>query len=256
MRELEKDGVAFISGRWPLDPARNTLVFIHGAGGSSVLWRAQVESLAERVNTVALDLPGHGASKGPGRDRVPDYARVVLEFLDAIGAPGPIPCGLSMGGAIAQQLLLDHVRRFPAGILVSTGARLKVMPLILETIRSNYPEYVNSFRAFAASARTPPERLQALLEDAARCDPQVAYGDFLACDAFDVADRLPGIGVPVLVVTASDDKLTPPKYGAFLAGAIRTAEPAHIEDAGHVVPAEKPEELHRAVLGFLDRHGL
>jgi len=256
MQGLERDGVFFDAGRWPLDAGRSTLVFIHGAGGSRRLWHEQVDALAGRVNTVALDLPGHGRSRGPGSSRVEEYARAVLGLLEAIAVPKPIPCGLSMGGAVAQTLLLDQAQRFPAGILVSTGARLKVLPLILETVRTNYPEYVNSFRTFAASDKTPPERLQTLIEDAARCDPRVVHGDFLACDAFDVMDRLAGIQAPVLVVTAEEDRLTPPKYGAFLAERIRGAVRTQLAGAGHVVPLERPEEFNRAVLDFLDKRGL
>ena len=256
MQKLENRGISFVAGRWPLDPHRNTLVFIHGASGSSLLWRAQVDALGNRVNTVAVDLPGHGGSPGPGRERVSDYARDVLGFIDAAKVPGPIPCGLSMGGAIAQQLLLDHPALFPAGILVSTGARLRVMPQIMETILSDYDGYVKSFGAFAASEKTPPERLQALIEDTARCRPEIALGDFKACDAFDVIVRLGEIAAPVLVVTAEDDKLTPPKYGKLLTEKIRGAEREHLLEAGHVLPVEQPEEFNRAVVAFLDRRGL
>ena len=98
MERRTKRDVAFTCGRWPLDPQRSTLVFIHSAGETSRLWNAQVEGLKDRVNTVALDLPGHGRSGGSARQTVPDYAAVMVDFLTAIAAPRPIPCGLSMGG--------------------------------------------------------------------------------------------------------------------------------------------------------------
>ena len=66
------NGIAFSAGRWPLDRDLPTIVFIHGSGGSSVLWHAQVEKLADRMNTIALDLPGHGRSGGGGKDRIED----------------------------------------------------------------------------------------------------------------------------------------------------------------------------------------
>jgi pimeloyl-ACP methyl ester carboxylesterase len=54
------------------------------------------------------------------------------------------------------------------------------------------------------------------------------------------------------VVTAEEDKLTPPKVGEFLEKSIRTASRIHITDAGHLVPVEKPEETNQAILRFLD----
>ena len=79
--------MAFAAGLWPLDPDKSTLVFIHGAGGSAETWAPQVEGLSDRANTIAVDLPGHGQSKGPGREKVIDYARVVMELIEDIGAP-------------------------------------------------------------------------------------------------------------------------------------------------------------------------
>ena len=249
------NGFAYVASGWPLDGGKPTLIFIHGAGGSHVLWQGQIGGLAGRANTVALDLPGHGESRGEGMVTIEDYARAVADFIRTLEAPRPVPCGLSMGGAITQQILLDHPDAGCAGVLIGTGARLRVMPLILKTIEENYSAYIDSFLAFAASKKTDPERLRPISEATARCSPRVALGDFKACDAFDVMERLPSIEVPVLVITAEEDRLTPPKYGIFLEEKIPRATRVHIEDAGHLVPAERPEEVNRAILDFLDGIG-
>jgi pimeloyl-ACP methyl ester carboxylesterase len=54
-----------------------------------------------------------------------------------------------------------------------------------------------------------------------------------------------------LVVAAADDKLTPVKYGEYLAGAIAGARLLRLADAGHLVVVEKPEEINRAIADFL-----
>ena len=128
MIENKAGKIAYVAGRWPLDPEKPTIVFIHGSGGSSALWENQVDALKTHVNTIAIDLPGHGKSSGPGLDRVEDYSAAVADFIETAGIPAPIPCGLSIGGAIVLQLILEHKTRFKAAILVNTGARLRVMP--------------------------------------------------------------------------------------------------------------------------------
>ena len=256
MQQRKNNGIGFVTGPWPLDAAKSTIVFVHGSGGSSLLWHAQVEGLKGRVNTVALDLPGHGKSVGEGLDSVPGYARAVAAFIEAIGAPAPIVCGLSLGGAIAQQLLLDHAGCFKAGVLVSTGARLRVLPAILETIRGDFPGFVAMVGRMGFSPATAAALKKPFLEDKLRGNPEVAFGDFSACDRFDVIARLAEIKVPVLVVTAGDDTLTPPKYGDFLEKGIPGAVRAHIPDAGHMVPIEKPAEVNTAIRRFLDDRGL
>ena len=94
------------------------------------------------------------------------------------------------------------------------------------------------------------------LEDSLNARPEVVHGDFKACDQFDVMPRLGSIRAPVLVISAEDDQLTPPNYGEFLEKRIPNAVRAHIRDAGHFVPIEKPLEVNAAITRFLDHHEL
>jgi len=256
MEERKTNGIGYITGGWPLDPVKSTIVFIHGAGGSNAFWRAQVEALAERANTVAIDLPGHGQSDGNGHDRIEDNARAVVDFISAIETPRPIPCGISLGGAITQQLLLDFPDLFKAGILICTGSKLKVAPEIFDAIEKDIESYLAMIVKLVASKATDPDRVKSFKDDTARCKSEVLIQDFRACDRFDVMQRLGSITSPVLVVTAEDDQVTPPKYGDFMERTIAKASRVHIMEAGHIVPMEKPEEINRAIIEFLDRTGL
>ena len=255
MQERTEQGIGFIAGKWPLDPESTTLVFIHGAGGSRLFWKSQVEELRQHANTLAIDLPGHGISQGEGKDKIEDYAQVVIKFIRAIDAPNPIPCGLSMGGAITQQILIDHYNQIKAGILISTGAKLKVASVIFETIENDYHGFVEMIGKIAASEKTDPNLLLSFKEETANCKSEITYGDFQACNRFDVTQLLGSIKMPTLVLTAEDDQLTPPKYGVFLEQNIQQAVREHILDAGHVVPIEKPAEVNKAIIEFLDKIG-
>jgi pimeloyl-ACP methyl ester carboxylesterase len=252
MEKRQSEKIAYICGEWPFHDGRPTLVFVHGAGGSSVLFEDLVEGLKDKANTLAIDLPGHGDSPGPGRDSVNDYAREVADLVRELDPPSPVIAGLSMGGAISQQCLLDYAGLFRAGILLSTGAKLKVMPAIFEKIVTDFPGYLQLLEQFAVSPQTDAGRLSRLMEDNARRGPQVVLDDFKACDAFDVRDRLSEIKAPVLIITAEDDKLTPPKYGEYLEGAIPTSRRIHLEGAGHLVAAEKPGEVIKAIASFIE----
>ena len=256
MEERKTQGIGYIAGNWPLDPQKSTIVFIHGAGGSSSFWQGQVGALTARVNTVAVDLPGHGRSDGPGCDDIRDYTRVIADFLTGLGAPAVIPCGFSMGGAIALQLMTDCPEQVKAGILSNTGAALKVAPQIFETIDNDYRAFVEMICKFAASKKTDPELMKPFRQDLARHQPGIARGDFEACNQFDLTDRLSSIDLPVLVVTAAEDKLTPPAYGDLLVKRIRNATLVHIQDAGHIAPLEKPDEINAAIEKFIDKEGL
>ena len=86
MVRRETNGIAYLSSGLPLEEAKPTLIFIHRAGDSHVLWQRQVDGIAGRVNTVAIDLPGHGDSDGEGLRTIEDYARAAADFTGAIGA--------------------------------------------------------------------------------------------------------------------------------------------------------------------------
>ena len=256
MGDRKANGIGYITGSWPLDPVKSTIVFIHGAGGSSAFWRAQVDALAERANSVAIDLPGHGQSDGIGHDRVEDHARAVVDFISTLDIPGPIPCGFSLGGAITQQLLIDFPDLFKAGILISSGSKLKVAPEIFDAIEKDFKGYVEMIVKLAVSKSTDPDRVKIFKDDTARCKSEALIRDFRACDRFDVMQRMELITSPVLVVSAEDDLVTPPKYADFLEKSIAKASRVHIMEAGHIVPMEKPGEVNRAIREFLDRTGL
>jgi pimeloyl-ACP methyl ester carboxylesterase len=257
MEERVEHGLGLIAGAWPPASEESTVLFIHGSVGSKMMWEEQVAALSERVNTVAIDLPGHGESKGPGRDTVEGYAKVILDFLDQTNLPNPIPCGLSIGGAIVQHLLIHAKGRFKAGILVNTGARLKVMPMIFDAIKDNYSGFAEMMPSMTVAAEDPDsEKWKRMAVEVKESDPDVVYGNFKACDAFDVMKELKEIDVPVLVLAAEQDKMTPPKYGQYLKDNLRCADLVTIPGAGHLSPLEKPAEFNEAVMAFLDRHGL
>jgi pimeloyl-ACP methyl ester carboxylesterase len=66
-----------------------------------------------------------------------------------------------------------------------------------------------------------------------------------------VTEKLSLIDVPVLVLTANDDIITPFKYATFLEKNIKNAELVNIEDAGHLSPIEKPHQVNKAIRDFL-----
>jgi len=251
MTHLTLNAISLDAGQWPLKADRPTIFFIHGSGNNRLFWTNQLKALTDVANTVAIDLPGHGSSPGLGMDTVNDYARVVEALIETMQAPMPVPCGLSLGGAIAIQMLLNRKTTYHAGILINTGARLKVMPEIFNMIKHDYSAYAETSHKMAASPHTDPGRLQAIAAEAKKCPAQVVYKDFSACNAFDVMGHLEEIALPVLVLSAEDDLLTPPKYAQFLCKGIAGSKNVQIPRAGHLSPVEQPDAVNQAIREFL-----
>jgi pimeloyl-ACP methyl ester carboxylesterase len=251
MEKLIKEDFGILTGNWPLVPEKPTLVFIHGAALSKGLWAAQVKDLSDIANTIAIDLPGHKDSKGEACDRISDCAAAVAQLIEKINAPNPVLCGLSMGGAVAQELLITKPELFKVAMLMHTGARLKVFPFIFESIKKDYSQYLDLVVDFSVSQKSDKTTVKERMKDVAVTKADVALKDFTACDQFDVMARLNEISAKVLVVVGAEDNITPPKYGEYLHQNIPGSELKVISEAGHLSPVEKPEEVSLIIRDFL-----
>ncbi|PLX44494.1 MAG: hypothetical protein C0609_05410 [Deltaproteobacteria bacterium] len=229
-----------------------TLIFIHGSGGDRSLWEKQLTGLSKKFNVVALDLPGHGGTSSPQCATIPEYAAEVAGFIRAASLPMPVPCGLSIGGGIALQLILDYPDELFAAVLVGTGSRLRVSPKIFEAINSDYAAFARGILPLAAAPGFSAVELASVVRVMEATPPEVTAGDFRACDAFDVSPRLGEIKIPVLVISALEDKLTPPKYGEFLRDNIEGARLVLIPGVGHLLPLEAPRRLNDSIREFLE----
>ncbi len=222
------------------------LVLVHGAGGNHQHWGGAVRNL-RMANVYAVDLPGHGRSSGTGLVSINDYASCVWQFLDALQIERAVIAGHSMGGAIAMQVALDRPQRVAGLVLVGTGARLRVLPAILDGILSDLASTVEFICATAYSSSTPRELVRQGQRQMLEVAPQTIHDDFAACNSFDIIGRLAEIHCPTLVVCGTQDRLTPVKYSTFLAEGVAGADLKLIEGAGHMVMTEKPEVLAQAL---------
>lgn len=233
------------------DPARPPLVLIHGAGGNHLLWPAQVRHLP-RTTVYALDLPGHGASPGPGCASISAYTEVVRDFVDALELPWFVVAGHSMGGAIALDFALAYDHRIAGVGLLASGARLRVSSKLIDTTLHDFDAATEFIVEHSYSAETPAEAKELYLRHLRENDPHVLHTDFVACQHFDATDRVGSLAARALIIVGAQDQMTPPPLSRFLHEQIRSSELHVIERASHNVMIEQPEAVASILAGFID----
>ncbi|MDQ7026281.1 MAG: alpha/beta fold hydrolase [Anaerolineae bacterium] len=216
------------------------LMLIHGAGG--VYLDLPIE-LRKTMQTIALDLHGHGRSSGSGRRRIRDYAEDIVALLDALNIEKAIIAGHSMGGAIAQTLALDFADRVAGLILLGTGAHLPVNQMIIDGLESNFEKTCQNLIKWQWHKSALEQYRQRGLERLLQTPINTIRNDFLACNEFDIRERLAEITVPTLIIAAAEDKMLAQSQSEFLAEKISGAKLAILENAGHMFPLEQANQV-------------
>lgn len=229
------------------------LLFLHGAGSNAHTWQRQIDHFGAAHSPIAFDFPGHGRSGNTeGLHSIAEYRDFTRAFADALSLRPFVLVGRSMGGAIAMDFALAYPDRVRALVLVCTTAKFSLGSERLETWRNVMRGRASQpFTTEAFSPKTDFAVMRAAWMEQVKTDPRVRYFDFVACNEFDVTARLGQIKVPTLIVAGRDDGITPPAQAEALHQGIPGSRLVTVDDAGHTVPSEKPDEFHQAVDEFL-----
>jgi 3-oxoadipate enol-lactonase len=222
------------------------LVFVHGAGCTGAVFAAQTSALPDAV---ALTLPGHTTPGEPAS--IDAFADAVANELRERDLDDVVLCGHSMGGAIALELAIRREPRVRAIVMLSSGARLRVAPAILDRLERDFDAAAYEL-AQHFYAETTPERLEASTTMMRAVGQAQTLRDFRACDAFDRIDRLEEVALPLLALTGERDVLTPPKFASVLADRIPGASARIVPGAGHLAVVERPGDVNDALHAFVN----
>jgi pimeloyl-ACP methyl ester carboxylesterase len=231
--------------------ARPPLVLVHGAGGSHLHWPAHLRRL-DGAPVYAFDLPGHGHSGGAGYSSIAEYSNLLAAWRQALALPRFVLVGHSMGSAIALSFALNHPDNLTGLVLIGASSRLPVAPAILNGIQQDFDATAELITNLCYGPATSPTKRQKNVEFLRKVGAQVLLGDYLACNDFDVTDRLAELRTPTLIIGALHDKMTPARLSERLQQRIAGSE-LHLLDCGHMIPIEQPEQTTGLIGDFVAR---
>jgi pimeloyl-ACP methyl ester carboxylesterase len=246
---------------------RPTVVFIHGAQNDHSVWSQQTRYFAHHgFNVLAVNLPGHGRSKGPAKASVEALAAWLLALLDAAGVERAMLVGHSMGSLVALEAAYQAPARVSKIAMLGTTYPMKVSDALLETSKNDEPAAIDMVNIWSHSMRAQnpacpsagvstmgaSRRLMQRMSQRSSQDPpaHLFHTDFAACNAYangETAAR--ALQCPVLFIFGSKDMMTPARSTKLLTSAIPHGKIVNV-DAGHSLMAEQPCAVLDALFAF------
>lgn len=253
--------------QYDLQGTDEPLVLIHGAQGDRSMFSGLVPVFAKQFQVLTFDQRGSGQSEKPDMDySIALLADDTAALMDYVGFPSAHIIGVSMGGMIAQELVLRHPQKVRSLVLgCTTPGGPKAVRLGGEALTKAYSTTPMSAeergKALAEAAFTKgyierhPEIIPAMIEARRQrpIDPVALGHRMKAAYAHNTYDRLPQIACPTLVITGKDDALISWENSQILADRIPGAQLVLLEPAGHVFWTEQPEQSIEAILTFLNQ---
>ena len=208
---------------------------------------------------MALDLPGHGRSQGPGLDSIAAMADWVVRAMDAAHLEAAAVVGHSMGSLVAYVLAARHPDRCRALALLGASAPMPVTDALLDAARDNDHAAIDMANTWSHS---PSAKLGAcpnpgmwmlgggerLLETAA---PGVFHADLAACNGFDPEADAGPVRCPALVVVGEADQMTPARAGIRVSERLQDARLERLAGCGHAMLSEQPNAVLDALTAIV-----
>ena len=252
------------TGGKTFDAALPTVVFIHGAQNDHSVWALQTRYFAHHgYGVLAVDLPGHGRSKGSALPTIEAMASWLLAVLDAAGVTNAVLVGHSMGSLIALEAACQAPARVKGLALVGTTYPMKVADALLATARDDEPRAIDMVNIWSHSsiahkpsapapgfyvmngARRLMQRMSAINPD------RLFFTDFSACNDYaNDAVAAASVTCPTLFLFGKKDAMTPARSTKALTAAIAHGKVVTV-DAGHQMMAEAPDAVLDTLLAFV-----
>jgi pimeloyl-ACP methyl ester carboxylesterase len=260
----------YLGDRWSYMEAGRldapALVLLHGIGGNSMDWRFQLEGLSDRFHVVAWNAPGYMLSDGlkteaPG---CADYADALADFLDALKLGRVNIVGNSFGSGVAQCFAIYYPARVIKLAMTGTFIGPNGVPeaLRVSTLAAREAQIASGGYGFGARANAllgpnaSPELL-ALVRNGVRATTPRGFMQgvkFLLADGYSPDEVAAKVHVPVLMISGSEDRVTPiDTNAAVLKKAMPAARLEVIQGIGHLPQVEAPGQVNSLLREFLTK---
>jgi pimeloyl-ACP methyl ester carboxylesterase len=247
--------------------SEKTVVLLHGFLSSTFSFRRLIPLLCDEFNVITVDLPPFGKS---GKTTYYSYshqslAQTVIQLLESLGRKQVLLIGHSMGGQIALNVCYKKPELVQQAVLLCSSGYLKRsnIPLVLTSYIPFFYLYVKRWLARSGVKKN----LQNVVHDHSMIDdvmitgymqPFIENNEIFKALTKMIRDRegdllpeqLRTIETPCLLIWGEYDKVVPLDVGKRLKKDLKNSTLIVLENTGHLVPEERPEEVFDQISHF------
>ena len=235
------------------------LLLVHGLMVTGEMFEPLLDQFATRHRVIVPDLRGHGRSRAlPPPYTVRQLAADLSRLLDHLGIESTAVLGYSQGGAIVQQLALDHPEQCGRLVLACTYAFNMATPrerleghVVPAVVRALGPRRFAKLAVSLGAKELTQERADWLAGLMADQDRRLMVSAWKETMSFDSRTRLAEIACPTLVVAGSKDQAVPMHHAQMLHDGIAGSRLAVVDGAGHTLIWTHQRDFMRLVEEFL-----
>ena len=242
------------------------LIMIMGISGDAYWWDSPfITGLSKIFKTIVFDHIGIGRSDGPARTEIKKMADDTVGLMDALNLKKAHIFGISLGGMIAQEIVLNYPEKVEKLILCSTncGGSKTVQPtndvlqLMMSFTRKDH-DYEIAKEAVSLMftedfIKKNSKYVDEKIEDIIKFPTTASnYTNQLQAGAMcNTGRRLKQIKIPTLVLHGRNDILIPAQNGEVLANLIPGAKLKLFDEPAHWIFSPDPDLISNAIIEFL-----
>jgi non-heme chloroperoxidase len=250
------------------DPQNPAIVLLHGVSMSRRYFHRQLKPLSARHHVLAVDFRGHGDSRNAKSGHtVPQYARDINDFIEALPIEHPVLLGWSMGALVAWDYVAQFGTRQLAGLIISGAAAsdfkwddfphgcvdLAILHSQMSAVQADREAFLRHLVPEMFHHERTHKDIEWMVSECAKLPIGSLSAILFDQSVQDYRETITAIDIPTLICWGRHDKLLSVSGASDLQNRISHAEVAIFEDSGHCPFIEESEKFNAAVEDFASR---
>ena len=236
---------------------KHTIILIHGSGLSHIVWSLTEQYLSNQgYNVLALDLPGHGNSKGDSLSSIEKIAEWLEKVIRKIGIDNFSILGHSQGCLVALEYAFKHPKKAKNLIFVGGSYEIPVNQDLIDLAKSGSMKALNLMMkwGYGDSKRFIGGNPVQKIINSSREVSDILAIDLIACNNYKNGSKATKkINCPTLFIFGEIDKMITLTKGKEFSGLVSNSKTHIIKNCGHMIMFENAFEMREKVVEFLKK---